>query len=181
MKRMRSPDDMDASLVRCDGKDERTVCRKSKCRFASYEWPTCGKSSHLAEGTLQRKNHKSEILGRVFSFVQGKRKFSTRQKTPLRNESRFQTRDMDGRGSSLFLASRITNQLPPVFFRVWIYPVVSGAVSVWRPDLSGRSAVSRSCGCCQVQPFSIASALDVPGLGHVETQKPGVFAVSQIL
>ena len=36
------------SLVRCDGKDERTVCGKSKCRFASYECRTCGETIHLA-------------------------------------------------------------------------------------------------------------------------------------
>ena len=29
-RRMRSPDDIDVSLVRCDGKDECTACGKSK-------------------------------------------------------------------------------------------------------------------------------------------------------
>ena len=43
VKRMRSPNDMDVSLVRCDGKDECTECGKSKCRFATYECRTCGK------------------------------------------------------------------------------------------------------------------------------------------
>ena len=42
LKTMRSPDDMDVSLVHCDGKDERTVCGKSKRRFAS------GKRRHHA-------------------------------------------------------------------------------------------------------------------------------------
>ena len=48
MKRMRSPDDMDESLVRCDGKNERTVCGNSKSRFASYECRTCVETIHLA-------------------------------------------------------------------------------------------------------------------------------------
>ena len=55
------------------------------------------------------------------------------------------------------------------------------AVSVWRPDLSGRSTVASRHALppnpvdpVRFEPFSIASALDVRGLGHEETQKPGV-------
>ena len=36
------------SLVRCDGKDENTVCGNSKSRFASYECRNCGETIHLA-------------------------------------------------------------------------------------------------------------------------------------
>ena len=35
MKTMCSPDDINSNLARCDGKDERTACGKSKCRFVA--------------------------------------------------------------------------------------------------------------------------------------------------
>ena len=137
-------------------RDERTVCGKSKCRFASYECRTCGKSSHLAEGNLQRKITNLKSWARVFSFVAGKTKVSEQGK--YNASERVQISDSRCGRARLVAFLGVRNH-QPIASRISLRLDLSSgvrAVPVWPPDLSGRSAVSsrranpRSCGSCQV-------------------------------
>ena len=58
---------------------------------------------------LARQNHVSEILGRVFCLV-------ISENTALRNQSRFQISNTDGRGSSFFLGVRKHQQITSHIF-----------------------------------------------------------------
>ena len=77
----------------------------------------------------------SEILGVYFAWLYRKiQRFGT---SP---DFRFQIRT--GAARPFFWASANTNKLPPIFFGRQDLSSGVRAVSVWRPDLFGRSAVS---------------------------------------
>ena len=85
-------------------------CRKCISKFKSgHRIPLVKLKFEVVFQHWPGKNHVSEILGRVFCLV-------TSENTSLRNQSRFQISNTDGRGSSLFFGVRNHQQITSHIF-----------------------------------------------------------------